>query len=134
MACVGEAEERNTPRQACRAISPNRGPRRARLSAVLLTAGALGVSACGTDEQAPQQITMQGLQFSPREATAAVGQRIEWRNAEEAPHNVIATTGADFRSQTITRDGTFTATAGRSGIIEYHCSLHPGMTGTLRVR
>jgi len=103
------------------------------LTAVVLTAVALGASACGTDDNAPGPITMQDLQFSPREATVAVGERIEWRNDEDAPHNVIATTGAAFRSQTITRDGTFTFTARRPGTIEYLCSLHPGMTGTLRI-
>lgn len=107
-----------------------------RLTAVLLTAAALGASACGTDDSAPGQITItmqDDLRFSPREATVAVGQRIEWRNDEDAPHNVTATTGADFRSQTITHDRTFTFTAPQPGTIRYHCSLHPGMTGTLRV-
>ncbi len=110
------------------------GRRSAReLTAVLLTAVALGTSACGTADNAPLQISMQNLEFSPREATVAVGQRIEWRNDEDAPHNVIATTRADFRSQTITRNGTFTFTARRPGTIEYLCSLHPGMTATLRI-
>ncbi len=103
------------------------------LTAVLLTAVALGASACGTKDNAPEQISMQDLQFSPGEATVAVGQRIQWHNDEDVPHNVIAATGADFRSQTITRDGTFTFTARRPGTIEYLCSLHPGMTGTLRI-
>ena len=103
------------------------------LTAVLLTAVALGASACGTDANARRQIRMQDLQFSPRNATVTVGQRIEWHNDETAPHNVIATTGAAFRSQTITRDGTFTFTARRPGSIKYLCSLHPGMSGTLRV-
>jgi len=104
-----------------------------RLTAVLLTTVALAASACGTEDNATRQITMQDLQFSPRDATVAVGQSIKWRNDEDAPHNVIAATGAEPRSQTITRDGTFTFTARRAGTIEYLCSLHPGMTGTLRV-
>lgn len=104
-----------------------------RLTAVLLTGAALGVSACGSDGTARGQITMHDLRFSPREATVAVGQRIEWDNAEDTPHNVIATTGAAFRSQTIPRDGTFRFTARRPGRIEYLCSLHPGMTGAVRV-
>ncbi len=104
-----------------------------RLRAVVLTGVALGASACGTDDTASGQIAMQDLQFSPREAVVPVGQRIKWRNDEDAPHNVVATAGADFRSQTIARDGTFTFTARQPGTVHYHCTLHPGMTGILRV-
>ncbi len=102
-------------------------------TAVLLTSVALGASGCGADDNAATQISMHDLQFGPSVATATVGRRIEWRNDEHAPHNVIATSGADFRSQTIPQDGTFAFTARRSGTIKYLCSLHPGMTGTLRV-
>ena len=102
-------------------------------TAVLLTSIALGASGCGADDNAATQISMHDLQFGPSVATATVGRRIEWRNDEQAPHNVIATSGADFHSQTIPQDGTFAFTARRSGTIKYLCSLHPGMTGTLRV-
>lgn len=51
----------------------------------VLTAGALGGSACGGDHNAAMQISMHELQFSPRDATVTVGQRIEWRNHERGP-------------------------------------------------
>ena len=107
--------------------------RRALHTPVLLTALALGAIGCGSDDKSARQIGMHDLQFSPRETTVTVGERIEWRNHENAPHNVIATAGADFHSPTISQDGTFTFTARQPGTIKYLCSLHNGMTGTLKV-
>lgn len=104
-----------------------------RLLAITLTAIALGAAACGSDEEPSAQITMQDLQFSPREATLRVGERVTWQNNESTPHNVIANTGATFRSELIQRDGTFAFTPARPGVIRYFCSLHRGMTATLRV-
>ncbi len=62
-----------------------------------------------------------------------VGERVTWQNNESTPHNVIANTGATFRSELIQRDGTFAFTPARPGVIRYFCSLHRGMTATLRV-
>ena len=103
------------------------------LAAVLLAGAALLAGGCGDDSDAGVRIGMQDLQFEPREETVRVGQRVEWRNDEDAPHNVLAITGARFRSETLGRDDTFSFTPDRAGAIRYVCTLHPGMTGTLRV-
>lgn len=114
-------------------MSQSTQQRSACVLAAMLTAATLGASACGAGRDAGVRIGMQDLQFTPRETTVRVGQRVQWRNDEDAPHNVVATAGADFRSHTITRDGTFAFTARQPGTIRYVCTLHPGMTGTLRV-
>lgn len=101
--------------------------------AAALTAAALLAGGCGADDDAGGQIDMRELQFQPRTTTVRVGQRVEWRNDEDAPHNVVATASVGPRSQTIARDDTFAFTPSRSGTIHYVCTLHPGMTGTLRV-
>ena len=92
-----------------------------------------GLAACGAGEDAGTRIAMRDLEFAPREATVRAGQAVQWRNEEEAPHDVVAVAGARFRSRTILRDGTFAFEARRPGPIRYVCTLHPGMTGTLRV-
>ena len=92
-----------------------------------------GLAGCGAGEDAGTRITMRDLEFAPREATVRVGQAVQWRNDEEAPHDVVATAGARFRSRTLLRDETFRFEARRPGTIRYVCTLHPGMTGTLRV-
>ena len=106
------------------------------LAAVVLAAAALPLTACGDSGDAGGtgvQIGMEDLLFKPRNATVQVGQRVEWRNDEDAPHTVVATTGARFHSETVSRDGTFAFTPNRTGTISYVCTLHPGMTGTVLV-
>ena len=106
----------------------------------LLAAAALLVSACGGEDDAKQEsgaaggvIGMEGLEFVPRESRARVGQAVVWRNDEAIRHNVVATAGAGFRSPVFGEGGTFRYTPTAAGTIQYVSTLHPGMTGTLRV-
>ena len=45
----------------------------------------------------------------------------------------MAEEGADFESELIQKDGTYEYTADAAGTIEYVCTLHPGMDGTITV-
>jgi plastocyanin len=119
---------------AVRSSQPStRRPVASSLAAVVLGGTALLAGACGESRDAGVQIGMRDLQFQPRQASLRVGQRVEWRNDEDAPHNIVATAGARFRSKTVGRSDTFGFTPGRAGAVRYVCTLHPGMTGALRV-
>ncbi len=106
---------------------------------VALLALAVLVTACGDDEETPAEgpqggaIGMQSLQFAPRETTARVGREVVWRNGESVPHNVVATEGADFRSELLQEGQEFRYTPTREGTVQYVCTIHQGMAGTLRV-
>ena len=78
-------------------------------------------------------IAMKDLQFTPKVATAKVGQEVVWTNDDHVQHDVRALEGADFQSDTFGKDGTYSFTPKEAGTIEYDCSLHPGMVGTLKV-
>ncbi len=99
------------------------------------------VGGCGGDDPpdggtggAPAEVIgMEGLEFVPRESEARVGTAVTWRNDEPIRHNVVATSGARFRSPVFDEGGTFRYTPKAAGTIQYVCTLHPGMTGTLRV-
>lgn len=78
-------------------------------------------------------VGMEGLEFQPTEIRVAVGQTIVWRNDESIPHNVVAREGADFASETFGEGGTFEYRPTEAGTIEYVCTLHPGMDGTVVV-
>jgi plastocyanin len=83
-------------------------------------------------------ITIQGNRgnqsFAPDPATMRVGQTVAWRNADSITHNAtqdvnrFATSnlgaGATSSPLTMVTAGTFT----------YHCTIHPGMVGTLTVQ
>jgi len=79
------------------------------------------------------EIGMKGLQFVPKDATVKVGATVTWKNNEDIPHNVVAEQGADFQSDTFGRDGTFEFKAEEAGTVNYVCTIHPGMAGTLTV-
>ena len=118
------------------------------LGAVL--ALALGLAACGgssgggstsASTSAPSsssggggvQIKMQNIQFSPKDTTVKVGDKVTWTNDDNTDHNVTAESGADFKSKDFGNGATFSFTADKAGTIKYVCTIHPGMTGTLTV-
>jgi len=78
-------------------------------------------------------VTMKDIAFSPQSVQAKVGQKIDWTNDESVAHNVTATSGASFRSSDFSQGGTFSYTPTRAGTIDYVCTLHPGMDGTIVV-
>jgi plastocyanin len=111
---------------------------------------ALGLAACGgssgggstsASTSAPAssssgggvQIKMQNIQFSPKDTTVKVGDKVTWTNDDNTDHNVTAQSGADFKSKDFGNGGTFSFTADKAGTIKYVCTIHPGMTATLTV-
>jgi plastocyanin len=112
---------------------------------------ALGLAACGgssgggstsASTSAPASsgasgggvtIKMQNIQFSPKDTTVKVGQKVTWTNDDNTDHNVTAESGADFKSKDFGNGATFSFTADKAGTINYVCTIHPGMTGTLTV-
>jgi plastocyanin len=79
-------------------------------------------------------IEMKNIQFVPKDITAKVGQTIRWVDLDSVEHNVVADSGADFKSDVFGQDGTFSWTATKPGKVTYECTLHPGMVGTITVR
>ena len=119
-----------------------------RLTLALAAAVALLAAGCGGDDDssggsgtqsgpatlaAGSAITMDNLRFHPDDAQVKVGQEVTWRDEENVPHNVVAQSGADFKSSTFGKGETFSYTPTAAGTITYKCTLHPGMTGTLHV-
>jgi plastocyanin len=117
-----------------------------RLVALPLLLLALFAAACGGDEDdggggssaeacpsGAVEIKMIDVKFDPQEATASVGQEVCWVNEDTIDHNAVAESGADFKSDLYGKGETFTATVDRPGTVEYVCTIHPGMTGTLTV-
>jgi plastocyanin len=78
-------------------------------------------------------VKMQNIAFSPTTVTVKVGQKITWTNEDSVPHNVTAKSGASFASSTFNKGGTFSFTPTKAGTINYVCTIHPGMNGTIVV-
>ena len=75
------------------------------------------------------QITMEKLVISPAEASAKVGDTIEWINRDIFAHTATARSG-DW-DVTIPPKKTVTSVLKKAGTMEYYCRFHPNMKATL---
>jgi plastocyanin len=86
------------------------------------------------------QVSMQNVQFSPKDVTVDAGEAITFTNKEAIPHDVHKTSGPgeDFASGPsggMQEGDTFELTLDQPGTYEYVCDVHaPGMAGTITVR
>ena len=103
-----------------------------RLSKQSRTFGAALLILCaGSARAAVIQIKIENLAFAPAQASAQVGDTIEWTNADFVAHTATA------------RDGTFdimlppnatgTVVLKTVGAIDYYCRVHPNMTAQITV-
>jgi plastocyanin len=72
--------------------------------------------------------------FSPTSVHAKVGQTVDWTNKDSVAHNVTYVSGPTFTSSnTFGTGGTFALKLTKAGTIQYRCTIHPGMNGTIVV-
>ena len=69
--------------------------------------------------------------FEPAQLTVKVGQTVTWTNRDDIPHTVVC--AGKFRSKAMDTDGTFSFTFTAPGDYRYFGSLHPHMTGAVKV-
>ena len=136
-----------------------------KLLALMLAFLALGLVACGgdddesdggggggatTSEEQPAdtgggggggtEISMESIQFEPKEVSVSAGDTITFVNNESVPHDVHKTSGPgeDFASGPsggMQQGDTFELTLDQPGTYEYVCEVHaPGMAGTITVK
>ncbi|HYD09935.1 MAG TPA: plastocyanin/azurin family copper-binding protein [Acidimicrobiales bacterium] len=92
-------------------------------------------AACGGGDDEPSADAEPGVvlvkdnKFEPKEIEVAVGDTVTWRWEGSAAHNV---TGPGFASELIS-EGEFEHTFEEAGEVDYVCTVHPGMTGTVVV-
>jgi plastocyanin len=79
------------------------------------------------------EIKMADIKFDPENATARVGQQVCWVNEDSIDHNAVAESGASFKSELFGKGKTFTTSVEEPGTVEYVCTVHPGMTGTIEI-
>ena len=77
------------------------------------------------------KVTIDNFTFSPAELKLKVGDTVTWTNHDDIPHTVVS--AGKFRSKAMDTDGTFSFTFTAAGDYKYFCSLHPHMTGTIKV-
>jgi plastocyanin len=81
----------------------------------------------------PVTVDIANFAFAPKDIQAKVGQKITFTNQDSAPHTATATEGAKFDSGQLDQGKSFSYTAKKAGTIQFVCSFHPNMTGTITV-
>ncbi len=83
-------------------------------------------------------VDLQATTFSPSEVTVSKGSTIHWVNRTATTHTITpndAGQAGTWTAQNISGNGTdFSHTFNTTGAYEYHCTIHAGMTGTIKVQ
>jgi plastocyanin len=77
------------------------------------------------------KVTIDNFTFAPAELKVKVGDTVTWSNHDDIPHTVVS--AGKFRSKALDTDDAFSFTFTAAGEYPYFCSLHPHMTGTIKV-
>ena len=84
------------------------------------------------------EVSMEGIAFEPADITVKTGDTVTWTNNEAVGHDVTKEggPGPDFSSGepgAMQEGDTFEQTFDMPGVIEYVCTVHSNMTGTVTV-
>jgi plastocyanin len=101
------------------------GIRLAVAAAIVLPLGVIGADA------EDMKVTIDNFTFAPAELKVKVGDTVTWTNHDDIPHTVVS--AGKFRSKTMDTDNDFSFTFTAAGDYKYFCSLHPHMTGMIKV-
>ncbi len=86
----------------------------------------------GSTAEGTREVVMKNFKFEPNELTVKVGQSVTWRNEDTAKHDAFSEeSGLDTND--IGEGGEVTFQPDEPGTINYICSIHPQMKGTLTV-
>ena len=80
---------------------------------------------------AEAKVSIDNFTFSPASIIVKVGDTVTWTNHDDIPHAVVS--AGKFRSKALDTDNSFSFTFTAAGDYPYFCSLHPHMTGTVKV-
>jgi len=76
--------------------------------------------------------TLTTTAYSPNPVAIAVGGTVTWTNNDNTAHTSTSDNGA-WNSGNIAPGGSFSMTFTTAGSFTYHCTIHPGMIGTVTV-
>jgi plastocyanin len=71
--------------------------------------------------------------FAPDEADVAVGATVTWTNNDVVTHTSTSDNGV-WNSGNVAPGKQFSVTFATAGTFTYHCTIHPGMVGSVVVR
>ena len=97
----------------------------------LAIAAAISLCLSGAHAVETTNVMIDNFTFEPAQLTVKVGTTVTWKNRDDIPHTVVS--AGKFRSKTLDTDDSYSFTFTVAGDYKYFCSLHPHMTGTIKV-
>ena len=85
-----------------------------------------------TPTPAHDNVDISGFAFVPSTLTVSVGTTVTWTNNDSVSHTVTSNDNL-FESGNLAKGATFSHTFNQKGTFNYHCSIHPSMTGKIIV-
>lgn len=79
-------------------------------------------------------ISITDYMFSPSQLIIKVGDTVIWRDNGATIHTVTSDSGNELSSPTLSSNQVYSHTFNAIGTYNYHCSIHPSMTGTIIVQ
>ena len=95
----------------------------------LLTGAVASHAVTGASEASA---TIDNFTFAPAQLTVKTGTTVTWRNEDDIPHTVTASSRL-FKSKALDTDDSYSFTFATPGTYQYFCYLHPKMVGTIVV-
>jgi plastocyanin len=77
--------------------------------------------------------TLANRAYTPDEVDVAVGTTVTWTNTDSIAHTSTSD-GNGWNSGIVAPGGQFSFAFQTAGTFPYHCTIHPGMVGTVVVR
>ena len=71
--------------------------------------------------------------FAPNPISVTAGATVTWTNNDTVAHTSTADNG-QWNSGSIAPQGSFSRMFPAAGTFTYHCTIHPGMVGTVNVQ
>ena len=111
----------------------------------LLASTALLAAGCGSDDEpasdadegeavSGQQVEMKDIAYQPETIRVRTGETITWVNRDPVQHDVVnVTEGEEPKSELFNEGQTYEWTPTEAGTVEYLCTVHPNMRGTVEV-
>jgi plastocyanin len=76
-------------------------------------------------------VMIDNFTFEPQQLNVKIGTTVTWKNRDDIPHTLVSP--GKFRSKVLDTDNSFSFTFTAAGEYKYFCSLHPHMTGVIKV-
>jgi len=86
--------------------------------------------AINTGSGTTQNVIIENFSFTPKDIIINAGTTVTWVNKDPANHELL---GGEIQSPAISTGQTYSHTFDTKGKIDYYCSIHPSMKGSITV-